>query len=115
MLNAGAMRDRIRFERRQADANGDAVGPWQEVCTVWAKIVWLRGSEPVLAQRLQGVQPAVIYVRASAATKSLDNACRAVDARVPKPGKGDFFAIRGKVLSDDRADVEVTAERGADG
>lgn len=115
MLNTGAMRDKIRFERRAADENGDPSGDWQEIVTLSAQIVWLRGDAQLLAQRLQGLQPAVFKVRACAESRALDNTCRAVDARILNPQKGDYFAIKAVNLSADRADVEVLAERGKDG
>lgn len=83
MPGAGALDQRIRFEARTEDANGDPLGPWAEQFTVWAQLVWLRGSEAVLQQRLEGKQPVAIVVRSSSSTRAINTAWRAVNARNP--------------------------------
>ena len=81
MIGAGELRDRITFERRGLDENQDPLGPWEEVLTVWARLVWLRGGEGVQAQRLEGKQPVVITIRASSDSRAINTGWRAVDAR----------------------------------
>jgi len=81
MPGAGDLRDRITFEARGEDANGDPLGPWAPQFTVWAQMIWLRGSEAALQQRLEGRQPVAIVVRTSSQTRGITTAWRAVNAR----------------------------------
>lgn len=108
MPEAGDLRDRITFEARGEDANGDPLGPWAPRFTVWAQMVWLRGSEAALQQRLEGKQPVAIVVRASSQTRGITTAWRAVNARnadqkfnitsvspAKEPGFIDVLAVMG--------------------
>ena len=83
MPGAGALDQRITFEARTEDANGDPLGPWAPQFTAWAQLVWLRGSEAALQQRLEGRQPVAIVVRSSSSTRAINTAWRAVNARDP--------------------------------
>lgn len=78
---AGNLRNKIILQRRTADANGDLLGPFEDVITRRAEIIYLRGGEPVMAQRLQGVQPAVVAVYADSVTRTVTNAWRLIDDR----------------------------------
>ena len=79
--SAAALTNRVRLQRRPDDANGDPLGPFADVATRRAEIVYLRGGEPVMEQRLQGVQPAVVAVYADSVTRTITNAWRLVDDR----------------------------------
>jgi head-tail adaptor len=81
MPGAGALKDRITFEARGLDANGDPLGAWETKFTVWAQLVWLRGSESALQQRLESKQPVAIVVRTSTQAREIDTSWRAVNAR----------------------------------
>lgn len=81
MIGAGDLRDRIKFERRGLDSNGDALGPWEEAFSVAAQIIWLRGSEGALQMRMEGKQPVVMVVRSSAMTRDIKTSWRAENAR----------------------------------
>ena len=81
---AGALSELVRFEVRSVgeDEYGNVTtGPWAEQFREPARLRPLKGSEPVLAQRLVGVQPYVLTVRSSARTRGVDGAWRAVNAR----------------------------------
>lgn len=108
MTSTGWMRERVRFERRANDDNGDPLGAWTEIATCAARVQPLKGSEPVMAQRLEGVSPFVIYVRASIATRSVDNACRAVDTRSPVDDPF-YYDITDANLSENRKEMEFLA------
>lgn len=84
MPGAGDLNQRWRFQPRGEDANGDRTGGWEEGFTVWAQVVWLRGTEAVMQDRLSGMQPVIITVRASLATRGITPGFRAVDARNAK-------------------------------
>lgn len=81
MPRIAEMSERITFERRGLDANGDPLGPWAPVFTVWAQVKWLRGSETALQQRLESRQPAAIVIRDSSETRQIDTGWRCVDSR----------------------------------
>jgi len=108
VLGAGDLRDRILFQVRGEDDNGDPLGGWDDRFTRWAKVVWLRGTESVMASRLEGRQPVVITVRACSQTRLITSAWRAVNARDDKqefnitavspakePGFIDVLAVMG--------------------
>nr|WP_315026873.1 head-tail adaptor protein [Brevundimonas diminuta] len=78
MVSARDLRDLVAFETRREDANGDPLGPFEPAFTTWAKLVWLRGSESAVQQRLEGRQPVAIVVRASPTTRDITPAWRAV-------------------------------------
>jgi hypothetical protein len=81
-VGAGDLTNRVRFESRALDANGDPLGPWTSAGDpVWAQLTWLRGTEAAMQQRLEGRQPVVITVRASTFTRQITPAWRAVNAR----------------------------------
>lgn len=84
MLGAGDLRDRITFQARGEDDNGDPIGRWGDRFSRSARLTWLRGSESVMASRLEGRQPVVITVRACSQTRLIDGAWRAVNARNDK-------------------------------
>ena len=108
MPGAGELRDRYRFERRAEDDNGDRLGAWgADAVTVWTKTQALRGGEGVQAARLEGRQPFLLTVRASTATKLIDNAWRAVDDR----DANRVFNIKSAVVTADRAWVEILCEQ----
>lgn len=81
MPGSGKLKDRITFQRRALDANGDRLGAWEADFTVAAQIDWLRGSQPVMEQRLQGIRPVVLTVRDETRTRALVTPWRAVNAR----------------------------------
>lgn len=84
MPGAGKLRERITFQERAVDANDDAMGDWQDRITVWAQLVWLRGGEGVLQQRMSGRQPVAIVIRDSTQSRPITTAWRAVNARRPE-------------------------------
>ena len=83
---AGNLRHRVRFDRKtstQVDGGG-ALTDWSTLGTGsfvrWADIRPQRGGagETVMEKRLQGVQPALIIVRADSSTRGVDPSWRAV-------------------------------------
>jgi SPP1 family predicted phage head-tail adaptor len=109
-MTAGELRDRVRFERRQTsdDGYGNTVAEWIPELSVSARVQPLRGTEAVMASRLQGVQPVLIVVRASAASRAITPEWRAVDAR-----SGTVYAIRTATLRETRDYVDLLCEAGA--
>lgn len=110
MPNAGDLRDRVRLQQRARDENGDRLGDFTDAHTVWAQIRYLRGSEPVVAARLQGQQPVVITVRASGQTRAVETSWRALNAR-----SGEVYEISAVTPSDDRAWIDILAVQKGEG
>lgn len=85
MAVLGKMRGKVRFDRRGLDANGDPLGAWAPFATVAARVRHMRGGEQVLQQRIAGVQPVIVTVRSSTATRQVTTGDRAVNARTGTP------------------------------
>ncbi|RVO54352.1 head-tail adaptor protein [Sinorhizobium meliloti] len=88
---AGRLRSKLYFQQRTVGDDGFgglAAGEYATVFADSAEITPRLGSEPVMAQRLQGGQPVTIRVRSHTATRSVDASWRAVDAR-----SGAIYAI----------------------
>lgn len=107
MPGAGALKERLQFQQRALDARAEPLGDWEDRFPARAQISYLRGSESVLAQRLQGVQPAIITVRSSTATKALTSAWRALNAR----DRSQVFEIKSVAPSTTPGFVDILAER----
>ncbi|RYE57627.1 MAG: head-tail adaptor protein [Hyphomicrobiales bacterium] len=110
MPSAGELKDRLHFQQRALDANNDRTGEWDVSgqATRWAKVVWLKGSEPVMAQRLQSIQPVVITVRDDSVTRAFGTAWRAVGKNGFLAGKP--FNIRGVSPSKAAGFLDILAE-----
>ncbi len=93
-----------------ADIYGNPVaGPFTTIYTVAAGLKSLRGSEPVIAARLTGVQPYVVTVRQSSQTRQLDASWIIVDAR----NESRIFNIRAIHDPDQSGKyLEILAEQG---
>jgi head-tail adaptor len=111
MSGAGEFDRRVTLQRRGADANGDRTGAWGAVATRDARIVYLKGGEAVQGQRLEGEQPAVIYVRKDADTVLVDNAWRAFDARAAAPPADDaeVFGVTSAIWNRQTDEIEILA------
>lgn len=104
----GELRDRYTFQRRAADVVVDGLnrpGGWEGDLTVWAKTQYLKGGEGVQQARLQGLQPVILTIRASTASRAINNAWQAVDARDPTR----VFNITGVEMTADRAFIQILA------
>lgn len=87
-------------------AGGKEVG-WVEDFTARAEFRYLRGSETVMAARLQGRQPIVAVIPSSEASRQVTSDWRLRDIR-----RSISYNIRTVVPSDDRRWIEITAESG---
>lgn len=72
-IKAGELNRKVYFEKRgtpsaETAAMGTPFGDWEAEFSTFAKVQHLRGSEPVVQSRLEGRQPVVVTVRASAQT-----------------------------------------------
>ena len=114
--SSGSLRGRVHLQKREMEPNPwDPDGPlregdWATQATVACEFMPLRGSETVIASRLQGIQPYVVRVRQSNTTRQVDETWRVVDARDDKR----VFAIKAPPTDPDqkRAWLEVLCEIG---
>lgn len=112
MPAAGDLRNRVRFEKRGLDANGDALGAWEEHCTVWTHVKWLRGSEAAIAGRLEGRQPVALVIRASTQAREITTGFRAVAVSGRDTTPGAKLNIKAVSASPDAGFLDVLAELG---
>lgn len=94
MSSAGKARFRVRFDKQAEieDPAGGTTSNWQEQFTRWADIRPQKGGEDVMAQRLQGRQPVLIFVRYDSETAMITPAWRAVELLNNIPIR--FYAIK---------------------
>ena len=109
---AGRQRDKLLFQRRLSYDDGygnEQSGDFATMFSAAAELIPLRGSEPVLAARLTGVQPFIIRIRSCIAAREVDMAWRIVDARNP----ARIFNITASVDPDNKnAWIEIMATQG---
>lgn len=106
MPGAGALTERMTFQRRAENANGHRLGDWETQFSRPAAITYLRGGEQALEQRLQGVQPVVLTVRKESLTEAIDNSWRVIDAR----DSTRSFDIKSAAPAKDRKFIDILAE-----
>ena len=109
MAFAGAMRERVRFERRvtSVDGYGNEQGAWSPLLTVWAKVAPKptgRGEE-VQAGRLAGAALYSVIVRSSAASRGVAAGDRAVIVNSGSLPSGAVLNVRFVGDMDARKDV----------
>lgn len=104
------LKDRVTFQAREADANGDLLGDWAEGFSRLAGVTYLRGGETGLQGRLQGRAPVLVIVREDRETRTLGTHWRATLGS-PRPA---VLNIRSIAPSNRRGFLEITCEVGAD-
>jgi head-tail adaptor len=111
-MTSGELRERVSFQTRGGptdDGYGNQVdGTWIEQFNCAAGFTYLQGSETVISQRLQGVQPIIIKVRSALNTRQVDAAWRAVDARTQT-----VYNIRSSKTDPKRRYIEFMVDAGA--
>lgn len=104
---AGDLKDRVRFDSRALDANGDPIGAFVPGFTVWAKIDYLRGSEVAIQQRLEKRQPVSVTVRDSTQARTINPAMQMVNTRT-----GEAFNVTSSVPAKDAGFRNILAVSG---
>ncbi len=110
MTTAGQLSEHIGFESRGTATgpdDGNTEGGFVERFCLHARRQNLRGTEMVMASRLEGRQPVIFTVRASSLSCQITTDWQARDKR-----SGVVFAIRGVTRTEDRAWYEILAESG---
>jgi SPP1 family predicted phage head-tail adaptor len=117
MPSASDLRFKVRFDRQveTSDPAGGILTAWQTQFTRRADIKPMRGSEPVIAQRLTGVQPVLIIVRSDSLTRTIESSWRAVEMVDDQPVR--YFALKtAEDMERERQFITMVAEAGtADG
>jgi SPP1 family predicted phage head-tail adaptor len=94
MTQAADLKHRLTFQKEVAtpDPYGGSTYVWTDQLTVWGSIIFRTGSETVIAQRLQGIQPVTVRVRYSAQTKAIEASWRIKHQR--GDGVVDYYAVK---------------------
>ena len=91
----GQLKDRLVLQRKTASR-------WEDVCTCSCRITYLRGSEEVIADRLAGINRAVVRIRAGGKSGEVTPSHRFKDPH------GQVFKIHSAIPSSDRRWLDVT-------
>lgn len=119
---SGHLFESVAFDERalQSDGHGNQQEDFVEAFKCRAGFVYLRGTESVIAARLEGRQPIVVRVRASSDTRQIDTDWRMRDLRngswAGDSGSeywdGPVYAVRSVIPTEDRQFIDVTVEKG---
>lgn len=107
--SAGALYYKIAIDKRidADDGYGNTISSWQEQFTCRSEMIPLRGSESVIASRLQGKNIAVFRVRASSNTRTITTDNQLRDVR-----RGIAYNIRAVEWEVNRQFIALTCESG---
>jgi head-tail adaptor len=109
-FGAGQLIELVAFDKRAMveDEYGNMVaGDWTEQFRHRAKFIFLRGSETVMAGRLESRESIIMQVRVCADTEQIDTDWQARDIR-----RGTFFNIRTVETDRSRAVIDLLCEQG---
>ena len=110
MTTIGQLDQRIAFQSRgpaTGPDDGNTEGPFVDRFTLNARRQFLRGSETVMASRLEGRQPVLFTVHASSLSRQITTDWQARDTR-----SGELYAVKAVNPTEDRAWIDVLAESG---
>jgi head-tail adaptor len=107
--NAGQLREKVAFDERIMidDGYGNMEGYFGEVFQCRAGFTFLRGSEAVIASRLEAKQPVVVRVRESTQSRRIQP-----DWSIRDLNTGESYAVRSVAPTPDRQWIDVLAEGG---
>jgi head-tail adaptor len=103
MAQAGLRRERLTFQQRATDENGDRLGDWETGFLRWGRALARTRGETALQQRLQGLQPLEVTVLRDSETLEITTAWRLL-------WNGTPYNIRAVVPSEDRREMAILAE-----
>lgn len=107
---AGPLVELVAFDKRASVSDGygnQVAGDFAEQFQRQAAFVHMRGSEAVIAARLQQRQPVIIRIRADDEALTITADWRARDTR-----RGTEFNLRTVTVDPSRAWIEILAESG---
>ena len=109
-FGAGQLIERVAFDQREAvdDGYGNIIaGDWQQQFETRAKFIYLRGSETVMAGRLESRELLIVQVRVCADTRRI-----APDWQVRDVRRGTAYNVRTIEEDKSRAIVDLLVESG---
>jgi hypothetical protein len=104
------MSQRVAFDARQAidDGYGNVVaGDWQEQFRCRAEFMFARGSEEVMAARLEGRSPMLVRIYRSSASEAITT-----DWQMRDLGDGEAYNVRDVTWDNSRAVIDLLVEGG---
>lgn len=107
-FGAGKLIERVAFEQREPvdDGYGNEIsGDWKERFQDRAAFVYSRGSETVMAGRLQNRAPMIVRVRVSKLTNTVGTDWRIRDVR-----RGTSYNVRDITHDNSRAILDMLVE-----
>jgi head-tail adaptor len=119
--SAGDLFQHVAFDERAnvGDGYGNRQAGFVQRLERRAGFTPLRGSETVIAARLEGRQPIVVRVRADPDTRKIEADWRMRDLRkgrwagdIEKYWDGPVYAVRSIIESDDRQFLDIMVESG---
>lgn len=105
MTPAGQRRERVTFQQRGLDDNGDRLGDWDVAggFVRSARVVARTRGEVALQQRLQGLQPVEVTVLRDSRTRELTTAWRVL-------WNGTPYNIQAVAPTEDRREIQLLAQ-----
>lgn len=110
--------ERVAFDSRQEidDGAGNFEGKFVQVFECRAAFVYLRGTEAVIAARLEGRQPIVVRVRRNSMTSQIDHDWQMRNLR-DSAWEGEYwngptYAVRSIIPTENRLYLDIAVERG---
>lgn len=120
--SAQRLKRKVAFDARVVtdDGAGNREGDFVQQFERQAGFTFLRGTELVIAARLEGRQPIVVRIRACSQTRQIDTGWRMRDLRdgewIGSGGdaywSGSIYAVRSVIPTEDRQFIDVTVESG---
>lgn len=107
-FGAGQMVELVAFDMRELvdDGYGNVVaGDWQEQFRERAKFLFLRGSETVMAGRLQSQEAIIVQVHASSRSRQISTDWQMRDVR-----RGDAYNVRSVEEDKSRLLIDLLCE-----
>lgn len=119
---SGHLYEHVAFDKRvdASDGHGNYQDGFVEQFSCRAGFTYLRGTESVIAARLEGRQPIVVRVRSSTSTRSIEADWRMRNMRNgswdgdggEEYWTGPIYAVRSVIPTEDRQFIDVTVESG---
>ena len=119
---SGQLYERVAFDERAlaSDGHGNEEEDFVEQFSCRAGFTYLRGTESVIAARLEGRQPIVVRVRRNSKTARIEQDWRMRNLRDGEWAgasgeeywKGPVYAVRSVIPTNDRQWIDITVESG---
>lgn len=112
MTQPGNLRYLVAFESPVSQSNpGGKIRAtvWHKEFEIWASVTYMAGTEPVIAQRLIGIQPVKLSVRRSQSTERIQSSWRGITR------DGKVFNLKSVTPDNKRQYIDIICQEGAGG